>query len=225
MVDELDRRELPLQAIKEYEDKCHAIVPVHPRILKLSLSIRTDASIIGGLRKTIEEWYDADLRRHFDILHDAGYDMPEWADKYDGFRKEWQLQGIPNQDFLKLVWNDGKENHKISYVNVPPSVLRNQHNEFGEFYSPEDSDINQWVEVLYRNVGVPDSVYMQPEKMRRYGTQGFLLKQVEGVSEVTTTEFCSEPTFITAEAFLLRDFAVAYLNKLLKIAEALPQNN
>jgi len=225
MVEELDRRELPVQAIEEYGQKCHAIVPVHPKILGLPLSVRMDASVIGGLRKIIEEWYNKDIQRHFDILHDSGYDVPEWAYDYDSFKREWQFDGTLNEHFLDLIWNDGKESHKISYIAIPPSILYNQHNEFGEFCSPAYLERRKWAEVVYRNVGEPDGVYMEPEKMKRYSIQRELTKEGRGVIEVMTTEFCSEPTPIIARAFLLRDFAVAYLNKLLEIAEVMPQNN
>jgi len=226
MKEELDRRELPLQAIEEYQQDCHAIVPVHPKILSLPLTVRRDASIVQNLKDTIKEWYDEDIDRHFRILHDEGYYPPEWMHDYYQFKEEWQLKGVPNKYFLDLIWNDGKRDYKILYMDRPPSTLYNQYNEFGEFYTPENIlERKLQVEVFYRNVGEPDVVFMSPEKMRKYGNEDELTRKEPGMLEVRTTEFCSESHSVTARAFLLRDFAVAYLNKLLEIANTIIKNN
>lgn len=216
MKDELERRELPIQSIYQKNRACIATVPVHLDVLALPEEKRTDPSLIADAKDVVKPWYDEDMEYYINMLIDDGMEIPHLLG-YERFRDDWMLAGRPDKHgFLSLLWCKNGDVHGISF-NDEPSILLNQHDEFGDFYSPEYTRKKGWTEGFYRNDFDPESVFMSPEKMRKYGivSNPVMFNEDIGIAEVVGNVFRSEYHRNMAKTLLLRDFAVFYLNRLL----------
>lgn len=215
MDEKLIRQELPIQSIYERDQAVTATVPIHLAVMSLPKSVRLDVSLITDARDTVRYWYNEDMAYYFRVLDDAGIDLP-WLENYKSFRDEWQLYGEPRDGFLSLSWKDNEEVHNIKF-NPAPVFLRNQHDEFGKFYTPESFTKGRLIEVIYRSVTDPEIVVMNPEKMRKYGGETELARidESKGIAEVIANSFTSDYHMNMAKTLLLRDFAIFYLNRLL----------
>jgi len=215
MDEKLVRGELPIQSVYQRGEAVTATVPIHLAVMDLPEKVRTDVSLIADAKDIVKLWYDEDMAYYLRVLREADMELP-WLEDYERFKDEWQLDGEPSDGFLSLSWRENGEVHNIKYNSVPV-VLRNQHDEFGEFYTPESWKRGGWIEIIYRNVTDPEVVAMSPEKMRRYGRETDIARIHEdrGLAEVVGNAFSSDYHMNMAKTLLLRDFAVFYLNRLL----------
>lgn len=216
MKEKLERSELPIQSVYQKENACIAIVPVHLDVLALPEETRTDPSLIADAKDVVKQWYNEDMEHYLNLLIDDGMEIPHLLG-YERFKDEWTLAGKPDRNgFLSLLWCKNGDVHGISF-NDEPSILLNQHDEFGEFYSPEHYRRMKWTEGIYRNEHHPEIVIMSPEKMRKYGivSNPAMFNEDIGIAEVVGNVFSSEYHRNMAKTLLLRDFAVFYLNRLL----------
>lgn len=220
MEEKLIRREIPIQGIQEYEksgvDDLTATVPVHLDIFKLPERIRTDKSLISGARETVKEWYNKDMTYHLECLEAWGDDS-SLVMGFEKFDENWVLEGVPNREgFLTLNW---KNNNSVNYISFCPTpvVLYNLLDEKGRFYNSESLLERKLIESFGRDLLDPETVWMDPEKMKKYGVEGELAKidLNKGIAEVMGHAFCSQYQPNMGKALLLRDFAVFYLNNLL----------
>ena len=67
----LNRHELPLQSVRERNEDLTATVPIHLSILKLPALVRSDKSIIAGIRENVSEFYNADMAYYLGVLDAA----------------------------------------------------------------------------------------------------------------------------------------------------------
>lgn len=219
MDEKLVRGELPVQSVYQRDEAVTATVPIHLAVMDLPHEVRTDVSLIADAKDVVKPWYDEDMAYYLDVLRQNSTELP-WLRDYEKFRDEWQLGGEPNDGFLSLFWKENGEVHKMRYNSVPV-VLRNQHDEFGEFYTPESWRMSGWIEIIYRNATDPEVVAMSPKKMRRYGKETDIARihKDQGLAEVVGNAFSSNYHMNVAKTLLLRDFAVFYLNRLLDKAK------
>ncbi len=220
MEEKLIRKELPIQGIQEYEksevDDLTATVPVHLDIFRLPKHVRTDKSLISGARETVKEWYNKDMTYHLECLEAWG-DDPSLVKGFEKFDEDWVLEGVPNGDgFLTLNWKNNNSVNDISFCPAPV-ILYNLLDEKGRFYNSESFLERKLIESFGRDLLDPETVWMDPEKMKKYGVEEELAK-IEGVANVYTVmghAFCSQYQPNMGKALLLRNFAVFYLNNLL----------
>ena len=174
MQEKLDRKELPIQSIREREEDCTATIPIHLGIIELPEKVRTDLSLIKDARDTVEAWYNEDMEYHFGVLRADGEcdAIIRMLQNYARFRDEWRLDGRPDENgFLELLWKENGKSHIVKF-NPVPVILRNSHNKFGEFYTPEfNYKTRELIEIFYRDVITPECVFMSPQKMRKYGIE------------------------------------------------------
>lgn len=223
--EELIRQELPIQSIYQRGESCTSTVPVHLSILELQPDIRTNCSLIKDARETVKRWYEKDMRYYLGILKKYDINLP-WLKNYEEFQDDWTLRGRPdNYGFLELIWKENEKSHSIQYVEIPV-VFHNQHNELGEFITPEDCMDRGLVEVIYRNTSNPEQINMSPEKMLKYGKKSEVTNfdLEKGIAEVVGNAFCSDYHDNMAKNLLLRNFAVFYLNQLLSTAHSFSKN-
>lgn len=220
MDEKLVRGELPIQSIYQREkmdlDDLTATVPVHMKILQLPVSVRTDSSLIAEARETVKCWFNKDMVYHLKCLEMEDYD-PSLVRGFERFDDNWVLEGLPDESgFLSLYWKNNGRVDDIKFVQAP-IFLYNQWDENGKFYAPEYILKRNLIENFARNLRDPEVVFMQPEKMRKYGIESELARiDIDrGVAEVMCNAFCSGYHPNMGKALLLRDFAVFYLNKLL----------
>ncbi len=218
MDEKLVRGELPIQSIYQRNEDVTATVPVHLAVMDLPHKVRADVSLIADAKDVVKQWYGEDMAYYLDALRKDGIEFP-WFRDYERFRDEWQLGGELSDGFLSLSWKENGEVHKMRY-NPVPVILYNQHDESGEFYTPESWRRGGWIEIIYRNVTGPEVVAMNPEKMRRYGIETDIARIDEdrGIAKVVGNAFTSDYHENMAKTLLLRDFAVFYLNRLLDTA-------
>lgn len=223
MDEKLDRKELLIQSIHEREKAnlgdLTATVPVHLRILEFPASLRTDETLLQGARETVKAWYDEDMAYHLDALNAHG-DDPSLVRGFERFDDGWILSGSPDEKgFLALSWRNNGRIDTIKFCKVPVH-LYNQWERKGKFYTPETGSRNKWIESFGRNLCDSEVIFMDPEKMRKYGIECELarISLETGRAEVLGHAFCSEYQPNMGKALLLRDFAVFYLNKLLEKA-------
>lgn len=225
MDESLVRQELPIQSVRDRSDNVSATVPVHLEILNLPHEIRTSPELVADAKKYVSEMYDEDMAYYIDVLKKDGIVL-DWLKGYEHFDPYWKLTGEADENgFLKLLWHENNDIHQIKYVNIPV-IIQNQHNEFGEFVTPEYCKERGWIEIIYRNLRDPDYVNMPVEKMLKYGKKSDLTKfsLEKGVVELESHAFCSDYHSNMAKALLLRDFAVFYLNNLLRISNSHKNN-
>lgn len=217
MQEKLDRRELPIQSIYDRDKACTATVPIHLDVMSLPGEIRIDPSLIADAGEVVKPWYDEDMEHYLSMLRNDGTDLPHLRG-YERFGEDWELTGEPDENgFLALSWRENSEVHSISFTDMLV-ILNNQHDQFGDFFTPEACRERGWIEILYRDVTDPEGVLMSPEKMRRYGVEKLYanIKESEGIAEVVGNVFSSDYHMNMAKTLLLRDFAVFYLNRLLE---------
>lgn len=215
MDEKLVRGELPIQSIYQRDEAVTATVPIHLAVMDLSQKVRTDVALIADARDFVKSWYDKDMTYYLGVLKEAGMEFP-WLEAYERFRDEWELGGEPSDGFLSLSWREKGKVHGMKF-NPVTVVLCNQHNEFGEFYTPESfTKGGRLIEIIYRNVADPEIVAMSPEKLKKYGRETDLIKIDEdrGIAKVVGNAFTSDYHMNMAKTLLLRDFAVFYLNRL-----------
>lgn len=215
MDEKLVRGELPIQSVCQRNEAVTVTVPIHLSLMELPQRTRADLSLIVDARDTVKPWYDRDMEYYLSVLRQDGTEF-SWLQGYEKFRDDWQLGGEPSEGFLSLFWKENGQVHNIKF-NPVPVVLRNQHDEFGEFYTPESWRKGGWIEIIYRNVTDPEVVAMSPEKMKKYGKETDLARidEAKGIAEVVGNAFSSDYHMNMAKTLLLRDFAVFYLNRLL----------
>lgn len=215
MDEKLVRGELPIQSVYQRDEAVTATVPIHLAVMDLPQRIRTDVSLIADARDTVKQWYDEDMVYYLDVLRQDGSELP-WLKDYERFRDDWQLRGNPGREFLSLSWVEPEGIQDIKFNRVPV-VLSNQHDEFGEFYTPESfTKGGRLIEIIYRNINDSEVVIMNPEKMRKYGkeTDFARIHEDRGIAKVVGNVFSSDYHVNMAKTLLLRDFAVFYLNSL-----------
>jgi len=216
MGEKLVRGELPIQSVYQRREAVITMVPIHLAVMDLPQRVRTDTSLITNARDAVKPWYDEDMAYYLGALKEAGTELP-WLEAYEKFRDEWQIGGEPDKNgFLSLSWRENGEVHAIKF-NPVPVVLRNQHDEFGEFYTPESlTKGGRLIEIIYRNIKDPEIVTMSPDKLRKYGRETDIAKidKDGGIAEVVGNAFTSDYHQNMAKTLLLRDFAVFYLNRL-----------
>lgn len=224
MEEGLIRQELPIQSIHQREETCTATVPIHLDTLTMPMQRRADLSLIADAKDTIRRWYNEDMEFYLRVLRQEGINLP-WLKGYERFDDEWQLEGTPGEEidngFLVLNWRENGNVHNIRF-NPVPVILVNQHDEYGKFYTPKSlTDGGRLIEIVYRNLKDPEFVTMSPEKMRRYGKETDIAKidLSIGIAEVEANAFCSDYHQNMAKTLLLRDFAVFYLNQLLRASK------
>jgi len=223
MSEKLDRKELPIQSVYQRGEACTTTIPVHLSIMELPAGERTNVSLMRDARDTVETWYNEDMGYHMEVLgRDGGYDsIMRGLQDYIKFRDEWQLEGRPSDDgFLELLWRENGADHSVK-LNPIPVILSNRFNEAREFYTPEFAyKTMEWIEIFYRNVTDPEGIFMDPQKMRKYGEETDIAKIREsaGSAEVVARAFSSDYHGDIAKPLLLRSFAVLYLNRLLDVA-------
>ena len=223
MQEKLDRKELPIQSIREREEDCTATIPIHLGIIELPEKARTDLSLIKDARDTVEAWYNEDMEYHFGVLRaDGGCDaIIRMLQNYARFKDEWQLDGRPDENgFLELLWKENGKSHIVKF-NPVPVILSNSHNKFGEFYTPEfNYKTRELIEIFYRDVTTPECVFMSPQKMSKYGIETDIarVREEAGLAEVVANAFSSDYHGDMAKPLLLRNLAVFYLNRLLDVA-------
>lgn len=220
----LVRQELPIQSVYERGEDCTTTVPVHLSILGLPPEVRTDLKLISGVRDTIKTWFDDDMERYLEVLRAGGDDLAHLRG-YERFHDEWSLEGRPDGNgFLRLHWMEVGGTQSIGLAHIPV-VLHNRHNQQGKFYSQADIVEAACAEIMYRSSLDPDVVLMTPGKMREYGTESDVhrIDPSGGIAEVVSQAFCSDYQASMAKALLLRDFAVAYLNRLLEASGVTPR--
>ena|SRR3989338_3075872 len=220
MQEELVRQELPIQSIYQREQACTATVPIHLDIMGLPEITRANPSLVANARDVVKPWYNEDMAYYINVLRKDGMELP-WLEAYEKFRDDWQLDGELCNGFLSLSWRENGEVHNMRY-NPIPVVLCNQHDEYGEFYTHDSlTKGGRLIEIIYRNVTDPEIVAMDPEKMRKYGSESGIarIREDEGVAEVVGNVFSSDYHMNMAKALLLRNFAVFYMNRLLTIAK------
>ncbi len=220
MDEKLVRNELPIQGIHEREinnlDDLTATVPIHLKILQLSVSVRTDQSLIREARETVKVWFNEDMAYHLKCLEIGGTD-PSLVKGYETFNDNWILEWLPdNEGFLTLSWKDNGRVDNIHFCKIP-IFLYNQWDENRKFYTRELVLKDYLIECFSRHLNDPEVVFMEPEKMKKYGIESKLARidLNKGVAEVMGHAFCSAYQPNMGKALLLRDFAVFYLNKLL----------
>lgn len=225
MDEKLIRGEIPIQSVYERGergmdvDDLTATVPVHQKILQLPADVRTDQSLIADARGTVEAWYNEDMQYHLKCLEMGGTD-PSLVKGYEIFDDEWIFEWSPdNEGFLALSWRDNGRTDKIGFCDIPV-FLYNQWDENRRFYTEERAAQENWIECVDRSLRHSETVFMDPEKMRKYGTESELARfdPDKGIAEVAGYAFCSDYLPHMGKALLLRDFAVFYLNRLLDIA-------
>ena len=219
MLEELVRRDLPIQSIKERGEDLTATVPVHLRVLRLPASVRIDQSLISDAREIVSAWYNEDMEYHIRCLELDGYDL-SIIEGYERFNDDWILKGEPDiNGFLSLSWDDGIDVGHIGFVKSPV-VYYNQFDENKKFYTPDSALKGALVECLYRSLRDSETIWMDPDKMKKYGIECRLAKidVKHGVAEVVGQAFCSDYQQNMGKALLLRDFAVFYLNKLFHLS-------
>lgn len=222
MQEELVRGELPIQSIYQRDEACTATVPIHLDVLTMPAKTRTDLSLIVDAIDTVKIWYDKDMEYYLSSLAEDGITIPG-LETYERFRDDWQLGAEPDKNgFLTLFWSENQQIHTIR-INLVPVILHNQHDESGEFYTPESWIRGGRIEIVYRNIYEPEIVVMDPDKMKKYGRETDIayIDREKGVAEVVANAFSSDYHMNLARTLLLRDFAVFYLNKLLGITKHL----
>ncbi len=217
MDEKLVRGELPIQSIYQRGEDVTATVPIHLAVMALPEKTRTDIALIADARDAVKPWYDEDMAYYLGVLRKEGMELP-WLEAYEKFRDEWQIGGEPDKNgFLSLSWRENGEVHAMK-LNPVPIVLCNQHDEFGEFYTPESlTKGGRLIEIIYRNIKGPEIVTMSPDKLRKYGRETDIARidEDKGLAEVVGSAFTSDYHTNMAKTLLLRDFAVFYLNRLL----------
>ena len=219
MTEELIRKELPIQCVYQRGYAVTATVPVHLAVMDLSYEVRTDISLIANAKDVVKPWYDGDMEYYLDVLREDGTELP-WLRNYEKFRDEWKLSGEPDENgFLSLLWGENGSVHKISF-NPVSVILNNEWEEPGRFYTPESFTKGRLIEIVYRDLKDPETVVMNPDKLRKYGkeTDFARIDEEKGRAEVVANAFTSDYHDSMAKALLLRDFSVFYLNNLFSIA-------
>jgi len=217
MDEKLNRKELPIQSVYQRNQDVTVTVPVHLAVMNLSPRIRTYLSLIADAKDPVKQWYEEDMAYYLDVLKQYETELP-WFKEYERFRDEWQLNGEPdNNGFLSLSWRENGTAHTVKF-NPVPVILCNQHDEFGEFYTPESlTKGGSLIEIIYRSIRDPEIVTMSPDKMRSYGRETDIARidRDKGIAEVVGHAFTSDYHDNMAKALLLRNFTVFYLNQLL----------
>jgi len=225
MNERLDRGEAPIQDVSEYNerdrDSLTATVPVHLEIFGIPVNVRTDKKIIGDVREVVKEWYNQDMLYHLKCLEGDDVADLSLVRGFEKFGDNWGLEGVADEGgFLRLVWKNNGRIDQIAFCRAPV-ILYNQWDENKQFYTRAVATKNQWIELITRGLRQSECMFMTPEKMKRYGVETEIsrIRIEEGVAEVMGHAFCSEYLPNMPRALLLRDFAVAYLNRLLEISK------
>ena len=186
MDEKLVRGELPIQSVYQRGQNVTATVPVHLAVMALPEKTRTDLSLITDARDAVKPWYDEDMAYYLGVLREANMELP-WLEDYERFRDEWQLTGEPDKSgFLSLSWRENGEIHAMRF-NPIPVILCNQHDENGEFYTPQSlTNGGRLIEITYRNLRDSEIVAMGLDKLRRYGRETDIARIDEdrGIAEV-----------------------------------------
>jgi hypothetical protein len=223
----LNRHELPIQSILELGEDVMAIAPVHLSILGLPPEVRTDPHIVPSIRGAVQATFNEDMEYYLDVLNDCGGASEwSWLKGYERFSDDWSLEGVEEDGsgFLRLHWTEKEGTQSMGLVEMPVK-LYNQWGEDGEFYSPESAmhgANGANIEIMYRRNFRPDVVWMEPDKMREYGQETARSNPQRGAIEVESRAFRSGLSGNMAKALLLRDFSVAYLNRLLETVNPNP---
>lgn len=218
----LDRHEVPLQEVYERDSDISVSIPVHLSILNLPNELRKDQKLVSDAQDVVRPWFNEDMEYHLECLRKGGYSL-RYLKGYEAFDNSWSLAGVDDGNgFLELHWDDKGEDGKISFLGFPSSRFYNQIGPDGQFYVPANSLDGRSVEIIQRSVSAPDTVLMNPERMSQFGTIDELRTNIErGVVEVFGQAFCPDNYLggmnAAAKGFLLRNFAVFYLNRLLEI--------
>lgn len=220
MIEELSRFELLIQSVRERNEYCRAVVPVHLDIFSLEPDIEGLRFSADSVLSTVREWYNADMAEYLDDLKKEGKDLP-WLKGFEEFGKDWKLGTRPGtRGFLDLTWNE-RQPHYIKFGAVPVTLV-NKTDEKGRFFTGEDCQKNRWRYVT-RSILEGEVVAMPPEKMLKYGKEVPGVATIDlkkGVAEVLGQAFYSPYYESLAEAMLLRNFAVCYHNWLLEVAKS-----
>jgi hypothetical protein len=217
-IEALDRHELPIQSVQERDWDCTATIPVHLSIFGLPSEIRTDLKLISDATGVLRAWFNDDMEKYLDKLRRDG-DILDEVRGYEKFRDDWSFTGTPdNYGFLNLTWAEAKGTQHVGMIEIP-TILMAEPNGTGGFILPRDIEQQGRSPLVYRSSTDPDLVNMCPEKMRQYGVENDIAKTdlSRGTAQVMSTAFCADYQPAVAQALLLRNFSVLYLNRLLEV--------
>lgn len=225
MIELLDRNEIPIQPLRERNDGIDPIVPVHLGITALSADAKKNGLDLAAAKVTVEEWYNEDMVSYLSYLREQGYDLRHLRG-YEEFDVNWTFDAELSESktgFLRLIWKEDGQIHKLIH-DATPVPYRNLHDENGNFYTPEVFQQKRVFPIIYRHLGDPIFLFMEPDKIKYYGAEvpevGIIIDPVGGIAEVLGTSFDTEDYIDNfAKALVLRNFGVAYLNQLVAYTE------
>jgi hypothetical protein len=221
MIEVLDRREIPMQPIRERGDYIDPVVPVHLEIAALDDAIKIGGLDVAAAIKTVTQSYNEDMTSYLGYLGGQGYDLAHLKG-FEEFNPDWILDAVPSYTgtgFLDLTWSIDGQLHILRHDSIPVPY-QNRKDENGNFYTPKIWEQMSIFPIVYRSVIDPIFLFMEPEKMKQYGVEspelnGIIIDPVGGISEVIGTSFNSDVYLDNlAKALVMRNYGVAYMNQL-----------
>lgn len=225
----LDRRYLPIQAKEEYDDRCQAVVPIHPDILGLPDSVLTDGKLARDTLSSIGEQFEREVEDYITTLREKGYQsiiVDDRVEDYGHFDCRWLFDFSAYNGLMKMSWElDEKEPYEMVLLTSPVLVSNAVESEImrdlgfpNKKGEPEEYEIAPNVTIIYGSKHVPDFVFMPTETMLEYEMRPqMLLRKIDGwKAEICVRAFCSSYVNNVPQALLLRNWAVEYHNRLLE---------
>lgn len=218
MVELIDRAEIPMQPIDDRGSGISGTVPVYLGTEALSTEVTLGVLDIGSATEAVRATYDEDMAEYLASLHKQGYDLHHLRG-YEEFQPTWSLDVEPSEltSLPRLIWREGEDIHVLQHDPVPVT-FHNRHDENGNFYTPEFWKRKGIFPIAYRSVMDPVFMFMEPDKMRQFGLEVPELHAVidpEGhIADVVGTSFDSAYKDNLAQALLLRNLGVYYMNQL-----------
>ena len=93
MIEILDRREIPMQPVRERGDYIDPVVPVHLGIAALDDAIKIGGLDVSAALETVTQWYNEDVTSYIGYLGKQGYDLAHLRG-YEEFNPDWILDAV-----------------------------------------------------------------------------------------------------------------------------------
>ena len=161
------------------------------------------------------------MTSYIGYLGKQGYDLAHLRG-YEEFNPDWILDAVPSDTgtgFLDLTCRVDGQLHVLQHDSIPVPY-QNRKDENGNFYTPKIWEQMSIFPIVYRSVRDPIFLFMEPDKMKRYGVEapelnGVIIDPVGGIAEVIGTSFNSDAYLDNlAKALVMRNYGVAYMNQL-----------
>lgn len=213
----INRYDLPIQSLIDLNFNNLAVVPINRRLFDLPSGDKINYNIIKEITPEVIESYNKDMDSVEAIAKVNKY-TPFWLEEYRRFNKNWYLESIVGDyGYLNLFVQTEKTLTKIKICEYP-QIFSNYKDDFGKYLDHSITFDNKNFDIICRYSWIDHLIFMNPAKMDEYGVKipvsdsyKDTIYPVKGLAFISNLE---KPDNLGI-SILLRNYAVAYLNKLL----------